>query len=160
MARLRHFLSPLLIACCTLWLGNGKALAQDQIAVIISSQAPSMPLDSATLRAIYLKKIFLNDRGDALIPVNLPAKHPLRQAFTRVTMHMSDSQLRSYWNRRYFQGISPPYVLASQEAVVRFVASTPGAVGYIHPCYLNASVRLLMLLPANLPDEAAAHCPS
>lgn len=160
MDRLHRLRSFLLIAGCMLWLGSDEALAQDQIAVIISSKAPAMSLDSATLRGIYLKKIFLNDHGDALIPVNLPAKHPLRQAFTRATMRLSDNQLRSYWNRRYFQGISPPYVLASQEAVVRFVASTPGAVGYVNPCYLNAGVRVLMLLPASLPDEATARCPS
>lgn len=160
MARLHRLRPLLLIAGCMLWLASGKALAQDQIAVIISSQAPAMSLDSATLRGIYLKKIFLNDRGDALIPVNLPAKHPLRRAFTRATMHLSDNQLRSYWNRRYFQGISPPYVLASQQAVVRFVASTPGAVGYINPCYLNASVRVLMLLRTSLPDAATTRCPS
>jgi len=111
------------------------------------------------LRSIYLKKIFLSKYGESLIPVNLPADDPVRHAFSRSAIHMSDNQLRNYWNRRYFQGISPPYVLGSQEAVVRFVASTPGAIGYVNPCYLNPTVRQLLLLPAALSDEARP-CPS
>jgi len=159
MDRRHTFQLILLVLCGSLFMGSTEVMAEGKIAVIVSSQAPIKSINNSTLRSIYLKKIFLSKQGQALIPVNLPADDPLRRAFSRSTIHMSDHQLRNYWNRRYFQGISPPYVLGSQEAVVRFVANTPGAIGYVDPCYLNPSVHQVLLLPAtHTPDSS--HCPA
>lgn len=158
MDRRQTFLLTLLVLCVSLLMGTTEAMAEGELAVIVSSNSPVRSIDHSTLRSIYLKKIFLSKHGEVLIPVNLPADDPLRRAFSRSAIHMSDSQLRTYWNRRYFQGVSPPYVLGSQEAVVRFVASTPGAIGYVDPCYLNATVRQVLLLPATLSADVS-HCP-
>lgn len=158
--KLRHMhLLPLLAICGGLLLSSPEVKAAGRIAVIVSSHAPVKSIDESTLRSVYLKKIFLSKQGQTLIPVNLPVDDPVRQAFTHSTIHMSDNQLRNYWNRRYFQGISPPYVLGSQEAVIRFVARTPGAIGYVDSCYLNDSVRQVLLLPARLPSDKS-HCPA
>jgi ABC-type phosphate transport system substrate-binding protein len=160
MARLHSPLLVLLTACCSLWLGAGTARAEDQIAVIVSSRARHLNLDGATLRGIYLKKIFLDNAGHPFIPVNLPPDSPLRHAFARSVFRMDEQQLQTYWNRRYFQGVSPPYVLGSQKAVVRFVAETPGAIGYVNTCYLDDRVRPLLLLPApQTHRQGAARCP-
>lgn len=161
MARKHPLLFAVLASCCSLWLWAGDARAQEQIAVIVSSSEPGITFDLATLRGIYLKKIYLSAQGQSLIPVNLPPAHPLRQAFSGSIFHMSDAQLRSYWNRRYFQGISPPYVLGSQQAVVRFVASTPGAIGYVLPCHLEPGVHqvLLLTLPFPIAGGEDMQCP-
>lgn len=135
-----------------LWAGSGGARAAG-IAVIVARHGPRLELDRATLRDIYLKKIFVNNRGVAFIPVNLPPNHPLRRAFSRALLQETTNQLQAYWNQRYFHGVRPPYVLGSQTAVVRFVARTPGAVGYVAPCRVDSSVRRILLLP--LPAAAA-----
>jgi len=36
-----------------------------------------------------------------------------------------------YWQRRMSDGMIPPPVKTSDEEIVSFVASTPGAIGYI-----------------------------
>ncbi len=115
--------------------------------MIVSSAVPPPILDSVLLRDIYLKKIFLDGSGRKFIPVNLPAEHPLRNAWSEILFNLSSNELQDYWNQRYFHGVMPPYVLGSQDAVVRFVAKTPGAIGYVAPCFVNASVRLILSLP-------------
>jgi ABC-type phosphate transport system substrate-binding protein len=128
--------------------------AQPQIAVITAAGGPHLTLDRTTLRNIYLKKVFIDDDHQRLNPVNLPTGSPLRNAFVQAVIRMPDPQLQDYWDREYFQGVSPPYVLGSQDAVVRFVAVTPGAVGYVALCHVDASVHVAMLIP--LPPNAAA----
>ncbi|HZX70488.1 MAG TPA: hypothetical protein VFE77_06680 [Rhodanobacter sp.] len=126
--------------------------------VITAPQAPRLSFDRYTLRNVFLKKIFVDKDGQRLIPVNLPAGSPLRQAFAQEVTHLPDTQQDDYWNRQYFQGVSPPYVLASQQAVVRFVAATPGAIGYVTSCYVDSSVRVVFEL--TLPSgTTAVVCP-
>lgn len=125
---------------------------QPQIAMITAPDGPQLAYDHHTLRDVFLKKIFVDQHGLRLTPVNLPTDSPLRGAFVRSIIHMSDEQLQDYWERQYYQGVSPPYVLGSQEAVVRFVALTPGAIGYVALCHVDTSVHVVLLIA--LPPRA------
>lgn len=134
--------------------------ASSLMAIITAPDAPQLKFNQDTLRNIYLKKIFVDGGGRRLIPVNLSSGSPLREAFARTILHMDDGQLQDYWDKQYFQGVSPPYVLASPDAVVRFVAKTPDAIGYVAACQVDASVRVVMtvMLPSRPGDEPLA-CP-
>ena len=120
---------------------------ESQIAVIASNFDRVSAIDGNRLRNIYLRKIFLNADDRAYVPVNLPPVAWLRSAFSSAILHMNASQLQTYWDRQYFQGISPPYVLKSQAAVAKFVAVTPGAIGYVQPCFLTPKVHVILLIP-------------
>lgn len=143
---MHRYIARLLLYCLAL-MSQAAWAAQVQVAVITAPTAPRLSFDRDTLRNIYLKRIFVDSDGIKLTPVNLPADSPLRDAFTRTILHMSEQPMQAYWDKQYFQGVSPPYVLASDEAVIRFVAATPGAVGYVASCHANASIRVVMLLP-------------
>jgi hypothetical protein len=54
--------------------------------------------------------------------------------------------LAVYWNRQYFRGVLPPATLASDEAVKRFVALEPNAVGYIRASQVDESVSVVRYL--------------
>lgn len=141
-------------------VGRASAASPPRIAVIVGASPPRLAMNRDTLRDIYLKRIFVDQDGHRLIPVNLPPELPLREAFTRTLIRMPDDRLQDYWNRQYFQGVSPPYVLASQQAVVRFVASTPGAIGYVAPCFLSPDVHVALWLPLPAGGSATADaCP-
>lgn len=139
----------------------GACVVAEEIAVIVSSATPPPRMDARLLRDIYLKKIFLDDTGRKFIPVNLPAEHPLRSPLSDSLFGMSSDALQDYWNQRYFHGVTPPYVLGSQDAVLRFVAKTPGAIGYVAPCFLDASVRRILSLPVppGVVLDWSAQCP-
>ena len=120
---------------------------ESQIAVITSNENSLTTISTNILREIYLKKIFVNSDGRPYIPVNLPATHQLRNVFLSSVLQMNASQMQVYWDRRYFQGVSPPYVLGSQRAVVKFVAMTPGAIGYVQRCHVTPEVHVILLVP-------------
>lgn len=132
--------------------------AQPQIAIITAPEAPQLTLDQNMVRNVYLKKIFVDGKGQRLTPVNLPSGSSLREAFSRALLHMDDAQLQDYWDQKYFQGVSPPYVLGSPDAVVRFIATTPGAIGYVAPCQVDGSVRVVLTI--TLPAHQAGDLPA
>jgi ABC-type phosphate transport system substrate-binding protein len=158
-ARIRQLAGSVLAAFIA--LRGGTLSAGDAIAVIVAKDAPDMAINRVLLRNIYLKKIFVDDDGHPYIPVNLPPENPLRVRLAESLFNKSAQQLQDYWNQRYFQGVPPPYVLSSQEAVMQFVAKTPGAIGYVAACRLDERVRSILEIP--LPpsgrDAAAGLCP-
>jgi hypothetical protein len=128
--------------------------AEAQIAVIVSNQDSLASINGELLHEVYLKRVSITPDGRRYVPVNLPAVHRLRNAFSASVLHMDAQHQQIYWDRRYFQGLSPPYVLGSQAAVVKFVAMTPGAIGYIQRCFVTPAVHVVLMMP--LPDSVAA----
>jgi ABC-type phosphate transport system substrate-binding protein len=143
-------IEPGLMAVLLLWslLLCAPLAARDEIAVIVAKEGTEVRFNRKQLHDIYLKKILLAPDGTKLIPVNLPPEHPLRLSLSETLLHKNAQQLQDYWNQRYFHGITPPYVLHSQEAVVQFVAKTPGAIGYISICHMDDRVREVLRLSA------------
>jgi hypothetical protein len=146
MQRPSRALPRVLLAVCLCTLAS-LGRAEEGIAVIVARDTPALKLDRATLRDIYLKKIFVDERGLGRVPVNLPPDNPLRRAVSLSLFRESEDALQRYWNERYFHGVRPPYVLGSQTAVLRFVARTEGAIGYVASCRLDESVRPVLFLP-------------
>lgn len=98
------------------------------------------------LAQVYLKKRrFWND-GEPIVPVNRNAGSAAREWFVRKLFGEETRQQAVYWNRQYFRGVLPPVTLASDQAVKRFVASEPRAIGYVHPGAVDASVRVMLRL--------------
>jgi hypothetical protein len=157
--RIRQLASCILMALSV--LVSGVLSASDDIVVIVARDAPDLSIDRVLLRDIYLKKIFLDDSGHPFVPVNLPPENPLRLSLAETLFNKSAQQLQDYWNQRYFQGVAPPYVLNSQEAVVQFVAKTPGAIGYIAGCCLDGRVKQILSIPVapTRRDAALKLCP-
>lgn len=146
-----------LLACCLLILLAGPAHAGDGgIAVIVAPDHPLASLDRHGLAAIFKRRQRVTADGRALVPINLPADDPLRIAFSRAVLAQDPGALDGYWNERYFHGISPPHVVNSIEAMLRFVAATPGAIGYVPACRADARVRVLLFVPAALADCRSA----
>lgn len=123
--------------------------APTTLAVIVAANAPAQSLDKATLARIFLGQTTLWDGRAPIRPVNLQASHPLRRLFSERALDVTPEELDGYWNDRYFHGIFPPYAVASEEAALRYVAETPGAVGYVSACSLDGRVKALAYLTPN-----------
>jgi hypothetical protein len=123
--------------------------ADEPLAVIISASNPLDKLSLADLKLIYQRKSQIDAEGNRWIPLNLTVNDPLRRSFSLSLFSMLPEEQDDYWNIQYFNGISPPKVLASEEAILRFVASTTGAIGYIRQQKADSRVKvLLMMVPA------------
>lgn len=108
------------------------------------SRLDKLSLD--TVKLVFKRKSMVDTYGGRWIPVNLPAANPLRRMFSLSVFDALPEDMEEYWNEQYFQGINPPEVLSSEEAVLRFVASTPGAVGYIPASRADSRVKVLLLV--------------
>lgn len=87
--------------------------------------------DVELVRRIFeLRQRFWPD-GTPAHPVNLPAASPVRERFSRAVFGQSVKDMAGYWNERYFHGTRPPPSLASEQAVLLYVARTRGGVGYV-----------------------------
>jgi hypothetical protein len=143
----------MLVRLLILLLLSATPAVADEILVITGLQVEANEMTLKKLENIFLKKTLVNPQGIRWIPLNLNPDHPLRQAFSQTLLKQRPEDLEAYWNSQYFQGISPPYVLASEAAMLRFIASTIGAIGYILPCHLDSSVQVVFKLKVQNPVE-------
>lgn len=122
------------------------------IAIIVSSTpdiAVIRQLSTRELSLIYWRKKQYWQDGVRIHPANLHAEHPLRLYFSKIVLGNLPNEQTDYWNGLYFHGITPPYSVQSEEAVIRYVAKTKGAIGYIDACKLDERVKPVMWIENN-----------
>ena len=128
-----------------------SVFAVEPIAVITTVSNSLDTLSRDALNLIYLRKRQMDSEGNHWIPLNLPVTDSLRRSFSLSLFAILPEEHEDYWNVQYFNGISPPKVMASEEAVVRFVASTPGAIGYVRKQKVDDRVKVLLLIEFQIP---------
>ena len=150
---MRKFLLTLGLLISAL-LHSNVSLAEEArpIAVVIANSAEVTSIKSIyaeDLSLIYWRKKQYWQGGLRIHPVNLHAEHPLRLTFSKTVLGNLPAEQTNYWNGLYFHGTSPPYSVQSEEAVLRYVASTPGAIGYVDACKVDARVKAILWLDDN-----------
>lgn len=130
---------------CTISIGWA---AEVPLAVIVQATQAKLSIGKSELAEIYRRKRNYWEDGTKIQPVNLPADSPTRRAFSKAVLGYAPEELEQYWNDRYFHGVLPPYVLSSEEAVLRFVAETPGAIGYVPYCDADKRVTVVLVISA------------
>jgi len=118
------FLISALVLCCTF------AKAQD-VVVVANSGVKAGEVSSDDVRDVFTgAKSSLKD-GSRVTPVTLKngAGH---DAFLKRYVGKSDSAFRAGWRSLVFTGqAAMPKTFDSESALVEYVASTPGAIGYV-----------------------------
>ena len=130
------------------------------LAVVVSSKpglAVINQLSAQELNLIYWRKKQYWQDGVRIHPVNLHAEHPLRLYFSKLVLGNAPSEQSNYWNNLYFHGTTPPYSVQSEEAVLRYIATTKGAIGYINACNTDERVRPLLWIEG---DDILSHKPN
>lgn len=134
------------------------------IAIVAAAhqEAGDLQLAAGKLKLIYLRKQLYWPNGKRIFPVNLQTEHVLRRAFSQGVLGSLPAEQVDYWNGLYFNGIRPPHVVNSEEAVMRYVAQTPGAIGYVDACKVDERVQPLLWLSGDrvlsaLPDNLDCH---
>lgn len=139
MTVLKSF-SKLLIAL-TLFIG---ALAQAEVAVIVSASNGNGSLDKDTIERIFLGKTASFPDGSQAIPVDQNEGNAAREAFNDKVLGKSSSQLKAYWSRLIFTGKgTPPKESGSDADVVSLVAKNPNLIGYVDAAAVDGSVKVV-----------------
>ena len=91
----------------------------------------------AVLSSIFLKQAPRWGDGRPVLPVDQSVRSAVRISFSGNVLQQGIVEVQVYWQRKMAAGVTPPPVKTSDEEIVSFVASTPGAIGYV-----SASTRL------------------
>jgi len=153
-------LLSLLLPLCTAAGTNANEPAI--LAVIVAKNQAVRSLSITETSLIYWRKKLYWADGKRMLPLNLPTDHPLRKAFSQAVLGSLPETQTEYWNGLYYQGTSPPHVVASQEAMLRFVEETPGAIGYVDACKVDSRVKVVLWLDESgiaSPPVAGKDCP-
>jgi ABC-type phosphate transport system substrate-binding protein len=105
--------------------------APDGFVVVVHPDVRAERLDRGELSRLFLKKATRWPDG-RVVKVVEPADEKLRGAFAEKVHGKSLSAVRAYWNQVVFSGRDvPPAEKAGDAAVVQYVRSNPGAIGYV-----------------------------
>jgi hypothetical protein len=121
------------------------------IAIIVSNNQniDELKLSPNDLNLIYWRKQLYWPKGLRIKPVNLSTDNALRLQFSKTILKSLPKNQIDYWNGQYFNGVLPPYSVNSEEAVLRYVAQTSGAIGYVDACTVDARVKaVIWLMPS------------
>lgn len=154
---MRIFTALLALPVC-IALAPRSVAATQPFAIIAAADVDESALTRETLSFIFQRKQVFWKSGKRIQPINLPPTHPLRRAFSQCVLGREPDAMEDYWREMYFHGVLPPHVVESEEAVVLFVNSTAGAIGYVSACPPGMHAKVLFTVgdPAHCPHRNAA----
>jgi len=100
--------------------------------VIVHPGNHASRIDRKFLAEAFLRRATRWPDDTPIRPVDLGPDARARIRFSEEVLSRSVASVRSYWQQRIFSGQGlPPPELPDDEAVVAYVLSHPGAVGYV-----------------------------
>ena len=137
----RHDIWPLALMLAVM---AGEVSAAGGVAVI--GNANLAKLDTETVGKIYEGRIIEVD-GVAVTAVNVASGSPVRSRFLRACLNKDDDRYVVSWLIRKNSGQgAPPKELPSSAEVIKYVKSTPGAIGYIDESEIRPDLNVLLKL--------------
>jgi len=135
--KIQYFLISLLVIASI----SADGAENDVIAIIVPKTSKFQKLDMGELSLIFLRKKLYSSEGKRIIPINLPSGHSVRKKFSNIILGGLPETQAEYWNEAYYHGITPPHVIGSEDAAIKFVEVTPNAIAYIDACKLTDAVK-------------------
>jgi ABC-type phosphate transport system substrate-binding protein len=99
--------------------------------IIVHPSVPGKTIKKQILADVFLGRAIKWGDGTPIKAVDLSLTSPVRVAFADVVLGFTAFQLNQYWRQEVTKGRMPPPVKQSDGDVIAFVASTPGAIGYV-----------------------------
>ncbi|HQT26285.1 MAG TPA: hypothetical protein PLK99_06770 [Burkholderiales bacterium] len=142
------FLNPFLRRSLFLVLAWAVPAHAASLLIVASPLISENRITVKELAEIYVMRKQDWANGIRIVPVNREVTSPEREKFSKDVFNLSPQQMADYLNRLRFQGKLPPSVQTSDQAVLNFVRSIPGAIGYVSSMdHLPKDVKILMQLP-------------
>jgi ABC-type phosphate transport system substrate-binding protein len=112
--------------------------------LIVNKANPVKTLPITEVRRIFMKQSRMWPHGEPAVPVDWDSTHYLRSVFSKDVLSRSVREMQEYWVQQSMtQGLTPPSTQRSARAVLRFVASVPGAISYVPPSEVDETVRVV-----------------
>jgi len=127
---------------------------QEGLAIVVNQSNAVDDLSLAELRAVFLGERSHWPNGRRITLVMMEQGQPEREAILREICRLSEADFR----RRILQGLFTgevlvsPKTLATPVGVRKFVFNVPGAIGYLRPEDVDASVKVIRV-EGRLPSD-------
>ncbi len=126
----------LLLPCllCGVLLGGSvfPATGTKGYQVIVHSSNPASSLPREQIARYFLKKATAWPSGKPVVAVDQLKESAAREAFSPDVLKKPVAAVTAYWQQQIFSGRAvPPVEKASDAAVLAFVESNEGAIGYL-----------------------------
>jgi ABC-type phosphate transport system substrate-binding protein len=133
-----------LVVVPLLWAAVSFAQAPQPFVVIVNTSNPITSLPVTELQRVFRKQTRMWRHGESMVPVDWDATSEVRQEFTRLVMGRSVREMADFWIQQSItQGLAPPSTQKSTRAILRFVASVPGAISYVPRGEADESVKVI-----------------
>jgi len=114
----------------------------DSFTVVVNENVPVSRLSKTDLARIFLKKQVEWSNGESVVPVDQSTISMVRARFTEFVHEKKMSAITNYWQKQIFTGRGvPPPIRGTDQEVIEFVRSTPGAIGYVSAAAPTAGVK-------------------
>jgi ABC-type phosphate transport system substrate-binding protein len=126
-----------------------------ELAVVVNRASPLSDLSSVELVKYFKAEKTKTPGGTKLTIVMQDAGRPERDAALKFIYKMSEAEYSEYFVEATFTGAvaTAPKTLSSGAAVKKFVAETPGGLGYVFASETDDSVKVLKI-DGKSPGEA------
>ena len=115
--------------------------------IIVHPGVKGSQIPRATLSSIFLKQAPRWGDGSPVLPVDQSMRSPIRQSFAADVLQRPMVEVQIFWSRRMATGVTPPPVKQTDEEIVKYVAATPGSIGYVSSALpLPESVRQIAIV--------------
>ena len=112
--------------------------------IIVNKGNPVKTLPIAELRRIFMKQSRMWPNAEPMVPVEWDSTSYMRLVFSKQVFNRSVREMTEYWVQQSMtQGLAPPSTQRSARAVLRFVASVPGAISYVPPNDVDDTVAVV-----------------
>jgi ABC-type phosphate transport system substrate-binding protein len=110
--------------------------------IVVNRGNPVVSLSVAELQRMYRKQTRMWPHGEPVVPVDSDATSDIRQEFSETVLNRSVREMGEFWVQQSItQGLTPPTSLKSPRAILRFIASVPGAIGYVPAVDMDDTVK-------------------
>ena len=121
---------------------SAPAAPTSQFRIIVHRENPVTSLTIPVLQRIFRKQTRMWPNGESIVPVDWDATSPVREDFSQKVLRRSVREVAEFWVQQSItQGLTPPTTLKSARAILRFVASVPGAIAYAPAHEVDATVK-------------------
>lgn len=117
-------------------------------AVIGNKNIAGEKIDASTLKSVFLGKKTSWDAAGGRVILAVLRGGPVADDFLKASVEMSASSFNNYWRRLAMTGGgTAPRSFEKEEDVRKFVAETPGAIGFVDSASVDASVSVITVAP-------------
>lgn len=149
MSRSSLRLARLLISLCIVTgaVGTARGAPPTELQIVAARGGPIVSLSVEEAEQLFMGRRTSLAQGERVALIDLPAG-TARDRFYLLLTGKNPIQTRAYWSRQVFTGRAlPPREAASEQEARDWLATTPGAIGYLPGDVVDNRLQVLLSLP-------------